>query len=268
MLYFEPEYKRIMTGIPTFEAVARLFHEEEYCLEYLIGLGALKVPTLCSHCGNDKMAKVTGPSARDNYYRCCSAACRKGRSLKDNSFFSKTKLKCKDVLFLAYLWLCQCKLSTIVHMTGHAKRTVSDWCFYFRQAVEWDLNHLDVEYSMIGGPGITVEVDESKFAKRKYNVGHAVIAPWVVGGVERSAARGMFAVTVNDRKASTLKNILERFIHPGSLVNTDLWKGYKPADMAHLGFTHNTVNHSQNFVDPVTATHINTIEGTWAAMKM
>ena len=101
MLYFEPEYKRIMTGIPTFEAVARLFHEEEYCLEYLIGLGALKVPTLCSHCGNDKMAKVTGPSARDNYYRCCRAACRKGRSLKDNSFFSKTKLKCKVACSLA-----------------------------------------------------------------------------------------------------------------------------------------------------------------------
>ena len=42
------------------------------------------------------------------------------------------------------------------------------------------------EKQKIGGPGIIVEMDESKFGHRKYNRGHRVESPWVVGGVERT----------------------------------------------------------------------------------
>ena len=38
---------------------------------------------------------------------------------------------------------------------------------------------------MIGGPGVEVEIDESKFGKRKYNRGRQVEGHWVFGGVER-----------------------------------------------------------------------------------
>jgi hypothetical protein len=38
---------------------------------------------------------------------------------------------------------------------------------------------------MIGGEGIVVEIDESKFGHRKYNVGRAVDGVWIFGGVER-----------------------------------------------------------------------------------
>jgi hypothetical protein len=33
-----------------------------------------------------------------------------------------------------------------------------------------------------------VEVDESKFGKRKYHRGHRVEGVWVIGGVERTAS--------------------------------------------------------------------------------
>ncbi|KCZ79590.1 hypothetical protein H312_03019, partial [Anncaliia algerae PRA339] len=37
----------------------------------------------------------------------------------------------------------------------------------------------------IGGPGIFVELDESKFGKRKYNRGHRVEGAWVFEGVKK-----------------------------------------------------------------------------------
>ncbi len=42
---------------------------------------------------------------------------------------------------------------------------------------------------MLGGEDIIVEVDESKFGKRKYNKGKYVEGAWVVGLVERTIAR-------------------------------------------------------------------------------
>jgi transposase-like protein len=79
-------------------------------------------------------------------------------------------------------------------------------------------------------------VNESKFGKRKYNRGHRVEAAWVIGGVERTAERRIFAVLIAERSADTLKTVLERNICPGSIVNTDSWSGYRDADLVGLKF--------------------------------
>ena len=43
-----------------------------------------------------------------------------------------------------------------------------------------------VEHSeAIGGNGIEVEIDESKFGKRKYYRGHRVEGQWIFGGREK-----------------------------------------------------------------------------------
>lgn len=50
----------------------------------------------------------------------------------------------------------------------------------------------------LGGTGIVVEIDESKFGKRKYHRGHYVEGQWVFGGYERGTGR-VFMVAVEER---------------------------------------------------------------------
>ena len=54
---------------------------------------------------------------------------------------------------------------------------------------------------MIGGPGVEVEIDESKFGKIKYNRGRQVEGHWVFGGVERVTGE-CFMVEVARRDAA------------------------------------------------------------------
>ena len=50
----------------------------------------------------------------------------------------------------------------------------------------------------IGGEGKVVQIDESKFGKRKYHRGHHVEGQWVFGGIENDS-RKCFLIAVEKR---------------------------------------------------------------------
>jgi hypothetical protein len=58
----------------------------------------------------------------------------------------------------------------------------------------------------IGGIGVIVEIDESKFGKTKYNKGHKVEGVWVLGLVERTGEKRIKLITLKDRFKITLLN--------------------------------------------------------------
>ena len=72
---------------------------------------------------------------------------------------------------------------------------------------------------VIGGPGKEVEIDESKFGKRKYNRGRVVDGHWVFGGMERGS-RDSFMVEVPRRDAATFP-IIATHVRPGTIVYSD-----------------------------------------------
>ena len=66
-----------------------------------------------------------------------------------------------------------------------SKNTVSKMLSRFsKQAVPTFYSSIE----KIGGPGIIVEIDESKFGKVEYHRGHRVDGVWVFGMVERTGA--------------------------------------------------------------------------------
>jgi transposase-like protein len=117
----------------------------------------------------------------------------------------------------------------------------------------------------IGGANRSIEIDESKFGRRKYHRGHPVKGQWVFGGVERESDKTLL-VPVKDRTADTLMAIIRDWIEPGTTVISDCWGAYP--DLESQGYTHRTVNHSIHFVDPHTGAQTNTIESTWRHVKV
>ena len=58
---------------------------------------------------------------------------------------------------------------------------------------------------------------------------------------------------VDKRNAETLIPIIQRHVLPGTEIASDEWRAY--SKLRELGYIHYTVNHSKNFVDPLTKRH-------------
>ena len=112
------------------------------------------------------------------------------------------------------------------------------------------------------GPGVIVEIDESKCGKRKYYRVHHVEGQWVFGGYERGTGR-TFMVPVEDRSTHTLLPIIKEWKLPETTIYSDCWRAYNCP--VTEGFQNLTVNHSLHFKDPETGTHTNAIESSWRA---
>ena len=118
----------------------------------------------------------------------------------------------------------------------------------------------------IGGPGVVVEVDETKIGKRKFHRGRVVDGQWIFGMVERNGGElRLEGCQDNKRDKKTLLELLNKHVSKGSVIMSDCWKGY--AGLEEEGFQHFTVNHSEHFVDPETGAHTQTIESNWRALK-
>ena len=184
-------------------------------------------------------------------------------SVRHNSWLVDTKLGLDIVLELIYLWSQGFSLSEIMHELKLSNKTVIEWTTFIRDCCSCVVMDSSEQ---IGGNGIEVEIDESKFGKRKYHRGHRVEGQWVFGGREKYDKGKIFMVPVPNRKQSTLIALIKKWIKPGSIIHSDCWKAY--TKLSKLGYTHVTVNHSKQFVDRSTAACTNSIESDWRHAKL
>lgn len=107
-------------------------------------------------------------------------------------------------------------------------------------------------------------------SKRKYHVGRVVQERWIFGMFDSTERIG-FLQFVEDRSCVTLLPIIENHVLPGSEIHSDSWAAYMggaiPAIPIIPPYIHKAVNHTQNFVDPVTGAHTNNVENFWNNAK-
>ena len=195
-------------------------------------------------------------------WRCRSRGCREEFSLRAGTWLEGSKMSYRQIILHLYGW---CYEYTSVKFSSHelnfGKNAIIDYNNYCREICAMSLL---ANPMVIGGPGKTVEIDESLYVKRKYNRGRQFREQWVFGGICRED-RQSFLYPVEARDAATLLPTIRDSVRPGTTILSDMWAAYN--QIQQDGYQHGTVNHSLNFVDPVTGVHTNTIECHWKHAK-
>ena len=134
-------------------------------------------------------------------------------------------------------------------MNWNSIRTLSQWMTFVRQVLEeWAMRSSEQI-----GEGQVVEIDESKFGKRKYNKGHHVEGQWI-----RKINRKSLSGSSREKRP---RNITKNYPEMDKTGNNDYDK------LGEICYHHLKVNQSINFVDTHTGAHTNGIESTWRHAK-
>ena len=161
--------------------------------------------------------KVCGiPCTQQNCVRAvdkvvCRCPIKSCQSIKKGSFFESSHLELRQVISTTYIWCRNAgssrgmSLEDVKHELRIGRNhSVVEWNQFWRDICEsYFINNPE----QIGG-GCVVEIDESLFSKRKYEVGPLVPQQWIFGGYEPETKKG-FLLPVTNRDATTLPPIIQ-----------------------------------------------------------
>uniref|UniRef100_A0A182W8J4 DDE_Tnp_IS1595 domain-containing protein n=1 Tax=Anopheles minimus TaxID=112268 RepID=A0A182W8J4_9DIPT len=176
---------------------------------------------------------------------CCRKSCAGACTIRTGSIFFGAKSSLASLTRLLYEWSAKSSVSRAMAETGLGCSAVLDWYRLLRDIL------FDYEFDrtsrQIGGTGMTVEVDETKVVRRKYHVGRVSAShkEWLVGGICRETGD----IFLERQESGRIERLDPATCGPRTLILSDSWAGYN--GLSALGFQHETVNHSNNFVDPL-----------------
>jgi hypothetical protein len=232
--------------------------DEKAAISWLRRFNYIPKVMFCDPCGYEMGIKTT---KNGEVFKCCR--CKNRISVFKGTIFYNSKKSICELLDLIYFWsinLRQGKTGYECNTKSH--KTTNVW---YEKLGKLSYSIMKEQKSQkIGGIGHIVEIDESKFSKRKYNVGRTVRSPWVIGGIDVET-RDTFFVEVFSRNRDVLSSVILENVEVGTTIYTDEWRGY--CDLTELGYIHLTVNHRRNFVDPFTGANTQLIENSWHLFK-
>ncbi|KAH7705282.1 hypothetical protein AAVH_27515 [Aphelenchoides avenae] len=264
---------------------------EEKALEFIEELGLLPKSRECGYCRRDMSIKKSKKTGQFGSFVCKVRGCQKRDKefpRAKNTWFSGVHLKPAQLFSIMYSF-CRgesyeqavLEAATDAHLLREnqlsmSHQTISDWYSFCREMVVNHYHDLIKEKPPIGGPGSIIEIDESKFGRRKYNRGRRVHGHWVVGMIDKETKDLRLVICPwcpierpdGWRDADALLPMIQKHVAVGSTIHTDAWKAY--SGLSQLGYVHKVVNHSdpENRFVAADGTHTNTIEATWRPAKV
>lgn len=199
-------------------------------------------------------------------FRC--AKCRRKKSIRHRSFFSKAQLPLKVLLTIVYFFTQGTPVTEAwKYLKGDVTEgTVIQWYAFCREICsQYLLNTRDI---LLGEtPGSIVEIDECFLrGKLQYHRGdpNARAEPRILFSMVDTITKKCVVRIVPDRKQVTLLPIITRFVHPNATIHSDEAAMYKI--LGNIGYNHRTVKHKSEFKS-ADGTHTNNIENLWSNIK-
>ena len=224
-----------------------------------------------------KLGKDTTQRKKGGLFLQCSGKEPRHRISPFNGTFfdgKYCKIPCSKVLELVYHFVWKMPVYKAAREVDVCPNTAIDYYNYLREVCTISTHRRGD--NIIGGEGLTVEIDESKFFCRKYKRGRMLANEkpgegsqqrgWVFGGICRET-REVFMVRVPDRTRVTLYGYIKKHIREGTNIISDEWRAYATLDQE--GYTHQTICHKRNFVSPTDPlVHTQNIESQWKQAKL
>ena len=186
-------------------------------------------------------------------------------SLRHGSIFADTQLPVKTIVRILYEWSRRTERHEAAFQLELNKDTVGAWYKRFRKISGEILAR--TQNDRISGAEKIIEIDECQLARRKHNHGRVPREQWVFGGVvRRSNPIECFIELVPSRSRGVLCEVIQRRISPEVRIISDGWAAY--ANLTLLGFRHDVVNHSHNYVSATDPTvHTQNVENLWRCVR-
>ena len=250
----------------------------------LQNIGCISVSKQCLYCGGQMRMIKQGP----HWFWICTrrvngVKCNRGKaSIRKGTIFDNSQLSTQCILSIIWHFVHRLTEKQCAEYTGLSTKnntTIVKW-YKFCRNVCTDWFWKTENTPKLGGFGKIVEMDESYFAgKPKFNRGRLLgenpkntwkdDEKWGFGMTERGSLDGIIIQVPSNRSRRSLLPIIEKHCLDGTIFCSDGWKAYNRLK-EHLDLEdvlHFPVNHSENFVDPITGSHTQTIEGLWRHAK-
>ena len=181
---------------------------------------------------------------------------------------------CRTQTFRDWLWEWKessLKATWISDTGGEAKVTTNSAVQVYQWLRDVCSTMLQQHPIKIGGPGAKVQIDESLYRhKPKRHRGEATQNEvWVFGLVDTSYSPALGYMEIAPRRdAATLLPIIQARMLPGTIIHSDEWAAHRRVASLPNVSSHDTVNHSVEFVNSTTGTHTQSIESYWNRSKI
>ena len=254
-------------------------NNELQLLHLLSDTGVIATKQQCQYCGG----KMHFEKQANTWYWICNrrvqgVKCSRGKfSIRDETVFDNSRLPIQAIVWMMWHFVHrlseqQCKQYTNIGPKNN--KTVVAWYAKCRDICsKW----IWANKPKLGGFGKIVEMDESHFAGApKFGRGRRLgedpwenCFKWAFGLTERGSLDCVLKTVHHSRSRAMLLPLINDSCAEGTIFCSDGWKAYvKLNENVDLDDTlHFAVNHSENYVDPTTGAHTQTIEGLWNHAK-